>query len=415
MQLDSHRWTIKMRGRIKVPSWAILIPTILFVSPSLIWLALDHSVWRFDQASYARDTLDLYRVLRGNPHHWPLAMLNAVVSKAPGMVWFGQFFLPLRYMLKSPEAALLTSICVCQIFALLFLVSALRNAFPKKGAIIYLAAILVTAASPIFIGLSQQYLVESSQIFAVSIFIWIVSHAHTRRADILFIELVTATAAAMMAKLTSPVYTCIFGIYILFKIIKNRGNAKRLPPVSLLERNVFFITCLIFITATLGWYFRNFRELWALSINSASGPMSLLYGHRLPFFSKMLLWLQVAEQSTFVKVFMPPIMILTVLGAWFGEKKMPVVPMLCVLQGGFFLAAASFQVNEDIRFFAPVLPSLTMVIAWVLSKQRKPLLASVLGIVLITQWGYLHGHALGLLHFDHRYTNYKWNGTYLSE
>jgi hypothetical protein len=87
---------------------------VLAVLPSLAWIAVDQRVWFWDQAYYGEVSVILYDTLRHRPLDWPNHLLSAFDSRAPGIAWFGQLFVPLGQALNSVEIGLLLLIVMVQ-------------------------------------------------------------------------------------------------------------------------------------------------------------------------------------------------------------------------------------------------------------------------------------------------------------
>src|SRR5262245_49099107 len=96
---------------------AYFVP-IAVVFPSLIWIALDKSVWTWDPALYGKNSVELFFVLIRTPSVWISQMLDTLRAHAPGVSWFGQLFVPLGYLMGSVDAGLLLSIWVTQALTL---------------------------------------------------------------------------------------------------------------------------------------------------------------------------------------------------------------------------------------------------------------------------------------------------------
>ena len=54
---------------------------VAILCPSLIWVALDHAVWPWDQAWFGAQTVTLYETLRADPLAWPGALLARDADK----------------------------------------------------------------------------------------------------------------------------------------------------------------------------------------------------------------------------------------------------------------------------------------------------------------------------------------------
>ena len=88
------------------PLLVYLVPVALI--SSLIWIALDKSVWMWDEAIYGKHSVELFYTLSHSPKRWLRLMLNILHEQAPGVSWLGQFFVPLGYLVGSIDAGLLT-------------------------------------------------------------------------------------------------------------------------------------------------------------------------------------------------------------------------------------------------------------------------------------------------------------------
>src|ERR1700722_5046101 len=115
-------------GMVKIP-WIYLLVGLL-IAPSLLWIIRDHQVWPWDQASYGEVSVNLWFWLTHSVTNWAQTMINGLNSKPPGIVWLGEFFVPLRTALGSVEAALLLSILVTQCIVLLLLFEIGKTTFP---------------------------------------------------------------------------------------------------------------------------------------------------------------------------------------------------------------------------------------------------------------------------------------------
>jgi hypothetical protein len=77
-----------------------LIAAVL-VFPSVIWIALDTSAWGGDQSQYGFATLELFHTLTHAPLEWPARMLDVFTYKPNALIWLGQAFLPLAFLIPS--------------------------------------------------------------------------------------------------------------------------------------------------------------------------------------------------------------------------------------------------------------------------------------------------------------------------
>src|SRR5215210_4458574 len=87
--------------------WAVLGAAVI---PNLAWIIADQTAWPWDQAYYAKYSVDLF--------------LTPLGRQAPGIVWAGQLFVPIGLFTGSIDSALLLSIVAAQAVALVLVAGA---------------------------------------------------------------------------------------------------------------------------------------------------------------------------------------------------------------------------------------------------------------------------------------------------
>ena len=90
---------------------------------------------------------------------WPKAVLSAIPSKPPLLSWIGQFLLPLGILTRRPEAALLVTNVLANLTTLIA-VGLIARRIAANSWVVAGVGMAITAASPLFIGLGGQYVVE---------------------------------------------------------------------------------------------------------------------------------------------------------------------------------------------------------------------------------------------------------------
>src|ERR1700692_1364353 len=104
------KYTFRILRHLSTVEISWIYPLIcLLLAPSLVWIFKDHQVWPWDQAWYGEVSVNLWFSLTHSLTDWARTMIDGLNSKPPGIVWLGQFFVPLR-ILGSVEDALLLSI-----------------------------------------------------------------------------------------------------------------------------------------------------------------------------------------------------------------------------------------------------------------------------------------------------------------
>src|SRR4051812_5758572 len=74
--------------------------SVVLLAPTLVWILRDTSAWGGDQSQYGFATLELFHTLTTAPLEWPARMLD-VLPKPSGLIWLGQVFLPLAFLIPS--------------------------------------------------------------------------------------------------------------------------------------------------------------------------------------------------------------------------------------------------------------------------------------------------------------------------
>jgi hypothetical protein len=68
-----------------------------------------------DESLYARASLELFRTLLRSPVAWMHGLLDVYPTKPNGLIWVGQFFVPVGYLMGSVDKGLLLSVWITQL------------------------------------------------------------------------------------------------------------------------------------------------------------------------------------------------------------------------------------------------------------------------------------------------------------
>jgi hypothetical protein len=388
--------------------WPVCLPWItcaILLLPSLYWVFYDSSVWPWDPAWYGQASVDLWYTLIHEPLHWLKEMRRAFEIKAPGVAWLGQFFVPVGQCLRSIEAGLLLSVLVTQLGTLVLSYKTAERLFPEQRLLPFLNVMLV-ASSPLFIGLSHQYFAEPLQLFSVSYFYWLAVASRNMGRGRLAGHLLSATAVAMLAKVTSPMYCLLPGLIALWNWVRSYPEGAK-EDTGCSSARVPLVAGIALFAAALAWYGEHLRLVFHFAEEASSGNLASQYGVRDTFLNQLQFWLTSAQQSFWV----PPVLVvlglaLTAIVAvksvrLFGERPPDSWNWRATLAtaAGFQVVAVlllfSLNVNRTTRYLLPLLPSLALVVCCVSSvKQSWPALA--LCVLLLAQWTYVQSQALGL-------------------
>jgi hypothetical protein len=377
-----------------------LVP-LLLIFPSFIWITLDKAVWKPDQSLFGRASVTLFYTLAYEPAQWLSAVTQSVRTKPPGLVWIGQFFVPLGQSLGSVDLGLLICVLLIQIAALILLYQAIRQLSDGKT-LIAITGGLVMASAPLFIELSHQYLVEPLQTLTVVWFILIMSFAPTWSRGFILSQLLLATALAMSAKTTSPLYCFGPGLVAL-------GYAYQKPATisqRLKERKTvaWFVTGIVLSLATLSWYITNIQPVTEHALVSTTGPVAEHFGKADTFFNTLLYWLKAIRLNFFgqIGLIWGTIVVAGGIAVYFTRphqvpRHFTWVSLVSLIQIMAVLSVFSFSSNRDPRFLLPLLPYFVLLICWGLARINR-LWPIILTMVIFTgQLLAIHGQALGLI------------------
>ncbi len=379
---------------------------VFLLLPSLHWLWRDVAVWPWDPAYYGMESVDLWHALTHDFSAWPAQMINAFGAKAPGIAWFGQFFVLIGGALgKTVEFGLLLSVLLVQA-ASLILTYRFLSILSGRTAIAWVGVVFM-AAAPLFIAMSHQFFVEPMQLFSVTLFYWLAASSNRMRRFDIALYLVLAFSFAMLAKITSPLYCALPGCITLYDFLKAR---KKSPPLPVGGRLALGLTAGLLLCGVIGWYAHNYGAIREFAAQASSGDVALNYGHRGRLSSKLGFWLDCLQQNNGLVWVLIVIGLLIMAGSGLSiaaaRRKRSIifdrfdwVALAALLHNVAILILFSLSINEDNRYLLPLLPSLTVMVAWGVARMPvKYECASWLAVaVLLVQWGLVHAQAHGYI------------------
>lgn len=387
----------------------MLIYLLIFLSflPSIVWILLDKRVWPWDPSWYGQVSVELFYTLLYSPKTWIDAMLSAFRSKAPGLAWFGQFFVPIGVAIGSIDAGLLISVLVTQFLTLILIFKSIEELSNGKK-LISIAACIVVASAPLFIAMSHQYFVESLQTFVVAWFIYIASFAPKWNKNLIIFQLLAATSLAMITKITSPIYCLGFGLIATAHIIipKSKIKSQEISSKYWGKQYTFIsvVLAIIFSSSTIAWYTRNLFQILEFAAFASSGSGAELYGKRDTFINKLTYWLY-ATQRSFSVPGVAIIVIILCLVAFiiycYKSRRINRFFTVCVACSLLHIFAGltlfSLSINEETRYLLPLVPHIAIIIAWSLTVVNQKLLTNFIILLFAIQFLYIHSQALGII------------------
>jgi hypothetical protein len=384
----------------KVKSLLVYLVPVALISPSLIWIALDKSVWGWDQAIYGKGSVELFYVLVHSPERW-LRRLNIPQAQAPGVSWLGQFFVPLGSLLGSIDVGLLISIILTQAVTLLLLYRAFRE-LSDGNTLIAITGCVAIGSAPLFVALSHHYLAEPLQLLAVTWFVLIMSFAPKWNRAFTVSQLLVATPVAMLAKVSSPLYCpgpALVALWYVFRpaAFPNKSGGNKITP------GIFLVAGLLLNVATVRWYSRNIARVVEHVSASSFGPFAEVYGKPDTFLNTMLRWLESLQNNFFlpiVFVLISALCLLAVILYLLRKRSLrthfTTCTLFALLQIIIVLSVFSFSPSREVRYLLPLLPYASLVICWSLAQIASPILIRLAIVVFLAQFASTYGQAFGL-------------------
>jgi hypothetical protein len=389
----------------------------LFLIPSLYWIATDRSVWPWDQAYYGEVSVNLWFYLSHQPAQWPAAFASAVAFKPPGIAWLGQLFVPIGQLAGSIEFGLMLSVVAVQFTTLVLTYKIGKEFTPDRQSLPLLGGLFV-ASSPLFVGMTHQYLTEPLQLLAVTYVYWIaikVSEMHPLQG---VGHLLCATAIGMAAKSSTPLYSLLPGLVAAVEIFQRVVKDRRKTGFIKVEGcKVCFLGIAAF-TLVVIWYARNFRAVrWHIK-NAVTTEFAINYGRIDSFANKFDYWLSVAQQSFFIHEVALALGSAAVIGTFISAvgtgssrrlsrwSRLDTVAACALVHVIVVLSIFSMNIVEEQRYILPLLASFLILFLRIASWVRRPLVEVIMLMALLGQWGYAHARALGATQPSPRISNW---------
>jgi hypothetical protein len=197
---------------------AVLISFFIML-PAVIWIVYDRSPFGGDQSWYAKASIELYKAWSVSPKVWVKEMIHVSEIKAPGIVWIGQFFVPIGLIFGSIDSALMFSIVIMLALALTLIYLSIYTLSDGQTLTAIIGCFFI-ALSPLFLGLFYHYLTEPMQLLSIAWFIFIMSRSLQWTPSLIFTQLFAASCFAVLTKVSTPLYCIIIWFYLIFCIFR---------------------------------------------------------------------------------------------------------------------------------------------------------------------------------------------------
>jgi 4-amino-4-deoxy-L-arabinose transferase-like glycosyltransferase len=386
-------------------SLCLVLVSLFFLGTAALWLSLDQSPGHWDDAWYLTNSLVLYDTLidHGFIAYWK-KFLGALEFKAPLIAVFPT---PLYGLFgrHSRVAYGVNLVFMALLFGAVYRL-ARHYSSPRAG----LVAVYITATMPLLYGLSRQYLVEYGLTALVAVTVCCLIEPGWLRNTRKVCCLGALCGLGLMMKMTFPVYVLLpFCLACVQSLAREPTAVSPANPHRARVQTSLFMSLLAFVAPltliALPWYGRNWSKTFDHAFRSGFSPMADVYGVGDPF-SVGVIWRYLTHWvndgisgASFLLL-----MALAGTALWYKLRvSRPVLPS----EGGtlallWFLPFLVFLFgrNKDIRFTAPLLPAVAIVLGWMadsfLSSTKRPARIAFTLALSFPLLGYLHT-SFGLL------------------
>ena len=388
--------------QLKAAWWALFFAALL--APSLIWIVEDHSVWLWDQAWYGEVSADLWFWIAHSPRQWAATMAVGLGMKPPGVVWIGQFFVPLRHVMGSLETSLLVSILATQ-FVLLLVLFRIGRRLWAGSPLAAVAGVTLAAGASLFVGLSHQFLVEPLQAAAVAWVYYVVVRAPHWPALRSLAHLALALVVGVLAKADTPLYCllpCLCAAVLISRKKPSRADFSACWKSRWLQAEAVLLGSLAAAAAL--WYAINLKAVWQHVRDASSDAVALRYGSRDSWLDKLHQWWGSLEDSFLSPYLVWVFLVVLLVAAVFqwrrlrrpANVRMEPLALLGALQILFVLSVLSTTVATESRFIYALLPSVVIVFMQLCAFLPARLLAAVV-MACVAQWAVVNAESLAMI------------------
>lgn len=387
--------------------WFLYSILLLLVLPSIIWIFLDHHVWPWDPSWYGEVSVKLYYNLTHSFSDWVRTMIIAFGVKAPAIAWIGQFFVPFSLLTGSVDRALLLSIITAEWVALVLIYKTVLHLTNGTRSLAFLASLMV-AGAPLMVGLSHHYFVETWQLLAVVIFLFIVVRVQSWNRYTSILAVIFVSSFAMLVKITSPLYIFTPAAIFVWYFLKQKNQISLKDFLSVKKNWIFVLLVFVILVACVGWYAVNGGFILEFMRQASSGHLADLYGSSGSLFTKLHFWGVAFGESFFVPIsmiFLPILFILFLVKIirfkdTNHNKNFSLLSGFSLIAILLVLGVFSFQVNEETRYLLPIIPYVVICVCYMLYRMNSRWLNVIAFGVFMLQFFIANGSILGVVQYD---------------
>lgn len=353
------------------PWTGVAIGSVL-LAPLAVWSFLDRAPFGGDESQYARGSLELWQALGHAPAEWPARMLDVMSFRPPGLVWIGQLFVPLAPILGGVERALRLAVWLLALGTVALVHATLARLAAGRAAAI--GGALLVAASPLGFRMGGQFLVEPLQMLVVAWFLLILARATDAPPARTMIDLGAASAAALMAKSTTPVLVALpAAVALALAVVGARRRGWGWRRAGVLGQ---VAVALPLIGATAWFYTANWALLATHFRANTVGAQAVLWGRDAGFVKAALFWLDALAgglmwpgTATLVGLALAAALVVERRRRRRATDPFARFALVCGVQIVTTIAVFSSSAMRQERFLLPLLPPVAILAGWAIDRR----------------------------------------------
>ena len=318
---------------------------LVFAGATLLWLKLDRAPPNWDDAWYLTNSLTVYDALTQGGFFGYLTKLNSVLGfKAPLIVALpAPFYLLLG---RHWHAAFLVNIVsMWVLFAALYRIA--RRWWSARAAVF---AIAIAGTMPLLYGLARWFMVEYALTALVAAAMCVLIESDGLKRDWHTVLFGVLCGFGLLLKVSFPLFVLPALIYVWFT------SGRRMRPLIWIA-----LSCLLL---ALPWYAGHLRPTLANALDAGFGAPAAIQGTG-PIFSvgTIVKYLSLVA-ATGVSYYYVALALLA--GVALATRRSGMMSRGLVIAWLLPFAVFAFGGNKDVRYIAPILPAVALVLAWLL-------------------------------------------------
>jgi hypothetical protein len=377
--IKDSRFSFKHKFLIKIlEHWYVFLFIILFSLFSLFNIKFDNSVFPWDPAFYAEESLKIVEQIRyGSLQDILNSFQSAVSFKPPLLSWLGVFFLiPSEFF--GPQKSLQIGVLFISLFNIL--VSYRISLYLTQSRVLKSIICIFPFSYSVYFGLYYDYFVEPLQTTIVVLGLYMLIRFFEYRKLNSLIYFTSLFLMGLMVKSTTFIFFIPGYLIILFLILKLKNLHYRFDYRFFLSISIFLSVLVVFSF----WYIPNFDTVLKHALGASLGEASLLYGPSASFPQNLNYWtksISIIQSGTFPYLdyfFAYLLMIVSTLYLINLVLRNRILRLDSLIFMWSFLVITTYigflsiQNNRDVRFMFTIIPIISFLIAYILNSLKIP-------------------------------------------